>query len=599
MAIRIPKWLIVVIIAVLFGFIDRTYHLSERPFHHDEAIHSTLSLHWFNNPETGYYKYDPVYHGTFLYASLRFIYEIFGVGVVQARLFPLIFGIGVWFLPLLFRRWLGNVAVAIAFLGLAVSPLFTFYSRFIVHDMPTIFFTFLGIYGLFRYFGTSADTSDHERRRWLYLMGASFGVLQAIKLVSFINFFVLGTFGLFWALHTTRGKIAALRKWHIDWIGLGLGLVVFLFVFSYINTAGFKALSPIWDGLFGKNLEYWWGQHKVERVKGPVAYHLYSMFLHELPFLLIGTFASLRAASRLKHGRTLMLLVTVVFAFTVPRVYWLRDYLNPSMVGLLDHFKVKQSIDIFLYVLCLVSGLGATWTYLSEGKLQRGFWCFWTFISLAIFSFAGEKGPWLTPHVAFPFIIFASICLADWCRRFFPSGAELQLKSTAQKVIVGMGILAMCYQARIAIWVNHITDGEPSDVLSQVHNSRDVTEVLDWMKRTSYQTGEKPDKMGVAVLGETTWAFYFYLLAGGYHNFKFDQASLNGQEMFVVADEGLFKTMEEPMKGKGYRVSKLVLNGWYTPEDFNPTWVHWFQYAWNRRAINTGTRPMFVFYRTP
>lgn len=592
MTIKAYKWHLLVLAFVIFGFINRIYHISERPLHHDESIHSTLSLHWYNNPDTAYYKYDPTYHGTFLYMSLRTIYELLGVGVTQARLFPLIFALGIWFLPLLFRGIMSRTAIWVAIVALAVSPLMTYYSRFIVHDMPTLFFTFTGIAFLIRYFESSRGATGERETRYLIYAGISFGILQAIKLISLINFFLLAVFFLLCALRKSKKAIFdPITKFQAKHFAVATG--VFLLVFAFINTSFFRYPEGFLAGLVGKNLSYWWNQHQIERVKGPVAYHLYSMFLHELPFLIIGCYVSLKAASRHRFGRPVLTIFSVIVLFTVPRVYPIKDVVSPMIASALEAIKIKQSIDLSLYLLCGISGLLGTWQFLNEGKRFKAFMCFWTFGSLAIFSFAGEKGPWLCVHVAYPLILLSAISIGEWLERQGPLEVSL---GRIPKVAMAVGIAALLYQGRIAVWVTHITDGEPRDILSQVHNSRDVQQVIEWIKRTSYETGEK-DKIPIATIGETTWAFYFYLLADEFHNFKFDKGALDGKERFVIGDEGNFKELEKPLTEKGYRVSKLILNGWYTPEDFNPTWVDWITYAWRRSATNIGTRPMFVFYK--
>lgn len=593
MSSKFNKWQIFALVIVIFGFVNRIYNISERPLHHDESIHSTLSLHWYNNPDTAYYKYDPTYHGTFLYMSLRTLYEVFGVGVTQARLFPMIFAIAVWFIPFLFQGIMSRTAIWLAIIGLSVSPLMTYYSRFIVHDMPTLFFTFLGIALLLRYFEYPRLQTQHSRFFWIAGAAASFGVLQSIKLISLINFFLLGAFFLICAARKSRRLIYdAFTKINVMHLIAGIG--IFLFVYGIINTSFFRYSDGFLGGLVGKNLSYWWNQHQIERVKGPVAYHFYNMFLHELPFLIIGCYASLQAASRYKSGRYVLLAFAVICLFTVPRIYPLKDVLPSAVATFFESIKIKQSIDLALYLLCGISALMSTWKFLDENRRLKAFLCFWTFGSFAIFSFAGEKGPWLSVHVAFPLILFSAVVIAEWLEKF---GTLEFAASRIPRIGMALIIAVLAYQARIAVWTTHITDGEPRDVLSQVHNSRDVQRVLEWITRVSYETGEKPDRISVAAIGETTWAFYFYLLSAGFHNFKFDQNTLDGSERFVIGDESNFKALEKPLAEKGYKLSKLFLNGWYTPEDSNPTWVDWASYAWNRNGINIGTRPMFVFYK--
>ncbi len=52
------------ILIVFFALLIRLFDLGDRVFHHDESVHASFTLKLL---ETGQYKYNPAYHGPFLF----------------------------------------------------------------------------------------------------------------------------------------------------------------------------------------------------------------------------------------------------------------------------------------------------------------------------------------------------------------------------------------------------------------------------------------------------------------------------------------------------------------------------------------------------
>jgi hypothetical protein len=143
-----------------------------------------------------------------------------------------------------------------------------------------------------------------------------------------------------------------------------------------------------------------------------------------------------------------------------------------------------------------------------------------------------------------------------------------------------------------------MTPGEPVDLLSQVHNTKDVKFVVDWMNRVSMETGEKPMHMPISIAGDVVWAFYFYLIENGYKTFTLDTKSVNGSQRFVILDDPSNKELELKLMGWGYRQAKLDHSGWWVPEHGFVSWIDWIVYAWERRPPNpVGLTPLYVYFR--
>src|SRR5207302_259424 len=90
----------------------RLLYLTEKPLHHDEGVNGIFMASMFRR---GFYHYDPAnYHSPTLYyfglltTTLNsFLYGKYGLSTFAVRLVPALFGIGMVWLVLYFRRSIG------------------------------------------------------------------------------------------------------------------------------------------------------------------------------------------------------------------------------------------------------------------------------------------------------------------------------------------------------------------------------------------------------------------------------------------------------------------------------------------------------------
>lgn len=592
--------------AMAGGLLMRCLELDLRPMHHDESIHATFAYQWMDTPDTAYYKYDPTYHGPFLYIVTRALFQLFGVGTAQARMFPLIFGLCVVFTPLLFRRWMGQRAAWASVILLAVSPLQIYYSRFLAHDMPSLTFAAASAAAFLAYAMHPA-----KGRKWLWLSSAAMGLLFSVKAVSFLYVFIYATaIVLLGSMHRWQRGERVLVKPELpgDYPAADLArhlvvaLLVFCLSYGIFQTSLLHNPQGFADGLFTRVLAYWWGQHSVERLSGPTIFHLRSMLLHELPVLIVALVYTCNALRETAWGRWSLWALLAIFVVTVPSGWKMTDVMPAGVQGLLGALKIRVSADLFLYATAFVCGLLGSFRLLQREQWFAAFLNYWSFAALAIYSFAGEKTPWLTVHVLYPMALLGGMAIAEWVTHWHLQGAwqwgRVPRWRWQQWTAVAVGLLALAYQLRIGYFVNYVTAGEPQDLLSQVHNTKDVKYVVDWMNRTAMETGDKQKGLPITISGDVVWAFYFYLIEYGYKNFTLDTNNLDGRQRFVILDEKVGREFEGKLQGLGYRLTKLDHSGWWVPEHGPVTWLNWVGYAWNRKPPNpVGLTPLYVFYK--
>jgi uncharacterized protein (TIGR03663 family) len=156
----------------------RCPNLEYRPMHNDEAVNAIkFGRLW----EAGEYKYDPnEYHGPTLHYATWALARLTGAPdfshFTEARLraVTVLFGLGLILMLPLTVDGLGRKGTVWAALFTAVSPAFVFYSRYYIHEMLLVFFTYLTLAAGWRYWRS-------RKIGWALLAGAGFGLMHATK----------------------------------------------------------------------------------------------------------------------------------------------------------------------------------------------------------------------------------------------------------------------------------------------------------------------------------------------------------------------------------------------------------------------------------
>jgi len=163
----------------------RLADLGLRPMHHDEA---NQALKFGALLETGEYRYDKSdHHGPSLYyLSLPFARALGAETIAELneralRLVPAGFGVGAILLLLLFVPLIGREGVLWSALGLAVSPVMVYFSRFYIQETLLLFFLAGFIAALWHY---------KRRPSWAWALAAGVfaGMMYATKETSVIAF---------------------------------------------------------------------------------------------------------------------------------------------------------------------------------------------------------------------------------------------------------------------------------------------------------------------------------------------------------------------------------------------------------------------------
>ncbi len=228
------------LIALVAALALRCPQLAVRPMHNDEAVNAIkLKSLW----EKGSYQYDPQeYHGptlpylTWAWMKLVGPADFAHFDEVQLRLVTVLFGLGLILLLPLVADGLGRRATVCAGVLTAISPAMVFYSRYYIHEMLLVFFTFLALAAGWRY-------TQSLKLGWALLAGAAVGLMQATKETFILSLAAMAAawlLGKFW--NRSHDPHAPPFQFNFNHLGAGLGVwlgaVVILFTSFFTNLNG-------------------------------------------------------------------------------------------------------------------------------------------------------------------------------------------------------------------------------------------------------------------------------------------------------------------------------------------------------------------------
>jgi len=256
----------------------RVWLIEIKPPHFDEGVNG-----WFADQMTanGYYHYDPTnYHGPLHFYAVFLSQTLFGRHLWALRLPAILASILCVWAILRLRVFFGNPASRLAGLAMAVSPAFTFYGRYSIHESWQALFSILflsGLLGLWK----SGD------RRSLFTAAFSAAGLVLTKETYAIH---LGCFALagavLWAWQRVLpsrmpdagepGAPIARQRWTWDDATLAAGLPILLILFFYSgNFLDFPSLRGLYQtfGAWFKTGVDAGGHEKASYAIGPLNFY--------------------------------------------------------------------------------------------------------------------------------------------------------------------------------------------------------------------------------------------------------------------------------------------------------------------------------------
>ena len=244
---RTGRLLLILVAALALGVWSLA--LNRRPLHNDEAVNGIkFGQLW----EHGGYQYDPnEHHGPSIYYATLALGRLTGAppksdqfSESRLRFTTVLFGVGLILLLPLLADALGRKATLWAAIFTVTSPAVVFYSRYYIHEILLVFFTFLALAAGWRYWRS-------RRLGWALLAGAGLGLMHSTKETFVISLIVAAI-----ALGLNRlwnrwldaaippAKAPRLKLTHLA-AGLVVWLGVALLLFSSFFTNGTGPLDSV------------------------------------------------------------------------------------------------------------------------------------------------------------------------------------------------------------------------------------------------------------------------------------------------------------------------------------------------------------------
>jgi predicted membrane-bound mannosyltransferase len=133
-------WLISCVLVTAIASFLRFFWLELKPLHHDEGVNGYFLTTLFRSGE---YKYDPAnYHGPDLYYIALAFTKTFGLNTLSIRGSVAVFGVLTVILAFFLKKYIGKIGSLFAALFLALSPGMVYISRYFIHEILFVFFSF-------------------------------------------------------------------------------------------------------------------------------------------------------------------------------------------------------------------------------------------------------------------------------------------------------------------------------------------------------------------------------------------------------------------------------------------------------------------------
>jgi len=288
-----------VVALMLLALLTRVVILDARPMDHDEGVVAYLTYQLFKN---GYYRYDPAFHGPFIYFATAALFKLFGDSEIITRLLVVAFSLIGIYVAIKMERWMGKGAWIFALI-LIFSPSILYYSRYFRNDMIVLPSFLVAIYTYLRWV-------ESERERYVYLATLFFAIIMSSKengyiyLATFLSFTFL--YGIFSEGFTTYLR-RKLLEWDLKKIRICIAsAIIFTSIFVPLYSAGFADMDGVYRATIG-GVEHWFSMHSQKDHWKPIYYYAKLLLRYEFFTLAIALAAipqfwkRIRSASRLEY----------------------------------------------------------------------------------------------------------------------------------------------------------------------------------------------------------------------------------------------------------------------------------------------------------
>jgi len=582
--LTLPRLGTIIIGMVAVALALRLWELGARPFHHDESLDAWWSWRFRVGTVD---PYDPVYHGPLRFYITAGLYELFGETDAVARLFSALTGTAVVGLPWFLRRDLGRVGTIAAAVALTVSPTMLYYSRFGREDAQMVFLTLLAMVLGLSYLRTPRILAATALT---FTLACSFAIkestyLFALLLVVFLIIMVAAQFDA--QNRVDLGLESDPSKLSPSFITSALGFASAGLVVAVVIGAKSGQLFPLIAlymlALIGFMIATALPQRRKRQRGEDVA----------LP-------AILQAFAHIGIVGWAIALGVFVAAWTLFFTNWLRlpgDVLS-GFTEAISYWDSQQEVNrggqpwyYYLYALpayeWLFVGLGAigTWRGLRRPTMMSVLMIWFAIGSLILYSYAGERMPWLIAHPLLPILILAGLgTQVLWQNRNRAAMAPLAAAIT----------LALVFTTYSSVRASFSNGADGREILSQAGQATPhLTAALERLENIDeIAMRETGQPASLAIHSSNAWPYSWYL-RNRPNTLWFsteDGVPIDSQPDVIIVDRNLVN----PVDFIDYQPTLFAMRSWWVPTYNDAGPIGWIRYVHDRSLWEQNPNPNYA-----
>ncbi|MET0753419.1 MAG: glycosyltransferase family 39 protein [Pyrinomonadaceae bacterium] len=509
----------------------RFYWLELKPLHHDEGVNGYFLTNLFRE---GVYKYDPAnYHGPDLYYLALAFSKVFGLETVSIRASVAIFGVFTVFLAFFLKKYIGRTGSLAAALFLAVSPGMVYISRYFIHEILFVFFSF-GIVISILYF--------IERRKAGVFAIASMSLLLLIcfspSVFNLANLMNIENQTMVWAIRGGFFLIEALLVFFVMrmllawndgrpiYLLLASASTVLLFAtketaFITVGTMAIACVSTwLWRKIYTASIGKL-GENNLE--KAELTWSSFRAALGDKTDLLLIIVAALAVfiyVGALFFSSFFTYPEGIVGAFKAYAIWTKTGSKDHTQNGMWGYVKWGMKIEAPIFILSAVGTLIALAKARHRFAVFTGFWAFGIFAAYTIIPY---KTPWLALSFLLPMCIVAG----------YGVGEMLRANDIVLKILGGlMAIMATGILSYQSYDLNFVRYDDEDRVYVYAHTKRGFLDLIKQIEHYAEKSG-KGKEVTIEIVSEDYWSMPWYMNNYPHANFHGHFVDANTSEMIV------------------------------------------------------------------
>ena len=447
--IRPPRtwegWAVLALLALALA--SRLWDLGGRALHYDEILHAWYS--WLYAEGRGY-AHNPLTHGPLLYHAGAATYRLIGAGEFAARLAPALFGAALVVMPWLFRKELGRYGALAASVFLLVSPTVLYFSRFMRNDVYMAVWAVALLALALRYM--------ERPRAWMLFAWAAIWALTFASKES--AFFLVGMFGLLLLARSAPALLGWVRnRRRLSDTGPAAALLI---VMGTLTLPMWAPIAGLAQDVFGFVLVNPDGNHPLVQsgdlfradthTGAPVGGAQYIAGAIVLGLVIVSVRVGMVWDKR--RWPLLFLAFAAVWLLLFTSVFTNWQGFFTGLWGSLGYWIAQQGVEranqpwyyytiglsVYEFAIAVPTLIGSVYLLARRRTTFDVAIVGWAWLSFAVYSYAGERMPWLLMGIAVPCAFVAGRVAGMLAEQVAVRGASL---ARVVPAAVALGILVL------------------------------------------------------------------------------------------------------------------------------------------------------------